>query len=80
MVTKEHWQGFWYGVALMFILVIILSLLTYIIKPKQCDCIVMIGNQSLTIENAFEYVTKGLSAHQYLEVQQAINNSCECCK
>jgi hypothetical protein len=47
---------------------------------RQCDCTVKIGNQSLTVEDAFEYVIKGLSAHQWLEVQHAINDSCECCR
>lgn len=38
---------------------------------------VNIGNQTLTLEDAFEYVTKGLSDHQWLELQEAINQSCE---
>ena len=47
------------------------------LEEQVCNCTVNIGNQTLTIEDAFEYVTKGLSDHQYLEVQQAINQSCE---
>ena len=46
-------------------------------EEQPCVCTVNVGNQTLTIEDAFEYVTKGLSAHQWLEVQQAINQSCE---
>jgi len=47
------------------------------LEGQVCNCTVNIGNQTLTVEDAFEYVTKGLSDHQWLEVQHAINQSCE---
>ena len=66
---------------LMIFVVLIAVIVVYDNNFKQleeqvCNCTVNIGNQTLTIEDAFEYVTKGLSDHQWLEVQQAINQSC----
>lgn len=81
MVTKDNWQGFWYGVALIIIVVIMQVCISYIMKDvDSCDCTVNIGNQSMSVEDAFEAMAEGLSVDQADEVQIMINNSCGCCK
>jgi hypothetical protein len=49
-------------------------------EDNQCDCNVNVGNQTMSVEDAFEAMAEGLSVDQADEVQIMINNSCECCK